>query len=194
MLNMSTFARTRFALTAAAGCAFAQGTVVAGGLNNPRGLAFGPDGALYVAEAGAGGSGPCGGPLPVCFGLTGSIARIDVQTGAPQRITTGLPSLAVFGVPGFPPGGAAIGPSDIAVFAGHGEAFVDIAFLPNGSLCVLEIFNGDIVRVASDGTRTVVAAGLVAPGGMTVGPDGALYGTNSGIFQGVGEVRRIVVP
>ena len=31
-------------------------TVVASGLNNPRGLAFGPGGALYVAEGGTGGT------------------------------------------------------------------------------------------------------------------------------------------
>jgi hypothetical protein len=30
-------------------------TVVASGLDGPRGLKFGPDGALYVAEAGRGG-------------------------------------------------------------------------------------------------------------------------------------------
>src|SRR5262245_36015808 len=33
-------------------------TVVMSGLDNPRGLAFGPEGGLYVAEAGRGGGGP----------------------------------------------------------------------------------------------------------------------------------------
>jgi hypothetical protein len=35
-------------------------TVVMSGLDNPRSLAFGPEGALYVAEADRGGAGPCG--------------------------------------------------------------------------------------------------------------------------------------
>lgn len=33
-------------------------SVVMSGLDNPRGLAFGPEGALYVVEAGRGGNGP----------------------------------------------------------------------------------------------------------------------------------------
>jgi glucose/arabinose dehydrogenase len=33
--------------------------VIMSGLDNPRGLALGPEGALYVVEAGRGGTGPC---------------------------------------------------------------------------------------------------------------------------------------
>src|SRR5919108_5761738 len=69
--------------------------VVARGLNNPRGIAFGPDGALYVAEAGAGGAGPClTGPEgeQVCFGSSGAVTR--VWRGTQHRVQGGLPSLA----------------------------------------------------------------------------------------------------
>src|ERR671935_2431199 len=56
----------------------ADGEVVMSELHNPRGLTFGPDGALYVAEAGTGGAGPC---LIVvatqyCYGPTGSVSRL----------------------------------------------------------------------------------------------------------------------
>jgi hypothetical protein len=44
----------------------------------------------------------------------------------------------------------------------------------------------------ADGTRTVIASNLVKPGGITIGPDGALYVTNRSIFPGIGEVVRIV--
>ena len=83
--------------------------VVARGLDNPRGLAFGPDGALYVAESGRGGAGPCqGGPEgETCFGRSGAVTRI--RYGHQKRIATGLPSLAGRD------GGEATGPSDVAV-------------------------------------------------------------------------------
>ena len=54
-------------------------TTVASGLANPRGLNFGPDGALYVAEAGSGGSGPCilgSDGLVKCYGTTGAVTKI----------------------------------------------------------------------------------------------------------------------
>jgi hypothetical protein len=87
-------------------------TVVMSGLNNPRGLAFGPGGWLYVAEAGSGGSGAClqirGGDQ--CVGATGSVSRWK-QGRTPQRVATGLPSYAPQVSP--PPDGAT-GPHDIA--------------------------------------------------------------------------------
>ena len=87
--------------------------VVATGLDNPRGLSFGPDGALYVAEAGRGGTSPLclpdtAPPFPLtrCLGPTGAITRVSgllVQ----QRVVTNLPSVAG------PTGAQAAGPSDV---------------------------------------------------------------------------------
>lgn len=86
--------------------------VIASGLDNPRGLAFGPGGALFVAEAGRGGTSELCLPNPEnpeqqqCYGATGSITQIT-GIGVHQRVLTGLPSIAVAG------GAAAIGPHDI---------------------------------------------------------------------------------
>src|SRR4051812_45986454 len=68
--------------------------VVASGLDNPRQLSFGKHGELYIAEAGAGGSGPCvdtpeGGTA--CFGLSGAITR--VMADHQRRVVKRLPSL-----------------------------------------------------------------------------------------------------
>jgi len=78
------------------------------GLDNPRGLALGPDGTVYVAEAGRGGDGPCvPGPFgEACYGPSGAITR--VRHGRQERIVTGLSSFAT------PDGGLAFGPHDIA--------------------------------------------------------------------------------
>src|SRR5688500_7757987 len=99
-----------------------QVTVVAKGLDNPRGLDIGGQGALYVTEAGRGGSGPCvTGPegAPSCFGLTGAVTRVDVDEGTQARIASGLPSLAGQG------GGDAFGPSDISL-RGHRKGHLTI--------------------------------------------------------------------
>ena len=69
-------------------------TVMASGLYEPRGLAWGPEGHLVVTETGAPPpvcrqTGPPAYPT-VCFGLTGSVA--DVSSGTPVRIVTGLAS------------------------------------------------------------------------------------------------------
>src|ERR1044072_1597878 len=54
-------------------------TTVAVGLDNPRGLTFGPDGSLFVAEAGRGGAGPCiTGPEGGTgwFGISGALTTL----------------------------------------------------------------------------------------------------------------------
>ena len=70
-------------------------TPVASGLDNPRGLAFGPNGALYVAEAGQGGNDFCfdhAGFGHACAGMSGAVTRL--WNGKQERILQGLPSLA----------------------------------------------------------------------------------------------------
>jgi hypothetical protein len=55
--------------------------VIASGLDNPHGLAFGPEGALDVVEAGRGSDGPCTPFEPFgdgsCFGLIGAVTCIS---------------------------------------------------------------------------------------------------------------------
>lgn len=120
-----------FVLIATLSAAPAQAAdVVATGLNNPRGITISPDGSLYVAEAGTGGNGPCipssDGTTP-CFGTTGSITRINLRTGAQERVATGFPSLAG------PDGGGAIGPAGIS-FQGQGNGYITIGLGANPAL------------------------------------------------------------
>lgn len=98
--------------------------VVASGLDNPRGLAFSPNGSLYVAEAGEGGDN-CFFPDPgdptfeLCSGATGAITEINLRKGTQTRVATGLPSHA------HPDGFEGTGPTDIA-FQGRGNGYVPI--------------------------------------------------------------------
>ena len=72
-------------------------------------------------------------------------------------------------VPGQPP----------TLFASGLTSITSLAFGPDGSLYATEFAPGDVVRIAPDGTRTLLAAGaLHDPGGIAVAPDGAVFVTN----------------
>jgi sugar lactone lactonase YvrE len=65
-----------------------QAKVVATGLNNPRAIAIGPDGAVYVAEAGKAGPTCLDKKKEQCIAFSGSVTRI--KDGKSQRVVTGL--------------------------------------------------------------------------------------------------------
>jgi hypothetical protein len=83
------------------------------------------------------------------------------------------------------------------------KSIIDMAFARDGTLYVLQYASspsglggpGQIVKVAPNGTRTVLQTGttLQQPAGVAIGPsDGTLYVTNKTITPGGGEVLRIV--
>jgi hypothetical protein len=100
------------------------------------------------------------------------------------------------GVP-FPEGAATVWRWDGTRMTPYAEgltAAIDLDFGPDGSLYVVEMrsvigLSGRVLRLARDGTRTVVADGLDFPTGIAVG-DRALYVTNHGTSPGIGEVLR----
>ncbi len=120
-------------LLAGVGAAHAapQVDVIARGLNNPRGIAFAPNGQLFVTEARSGGNGKCivgGDGGTNCYGETGALTRIDPSgVNPPVRVISGLPSLAATG------GFGAIGPHAIA-FLGTGNGQLVLGLGADGSV------------------------------------------------------------
>lgn len=130
-------------------------SVFATGLENPRGLKFGPDKKLYVAEGGTGGTNPvvgCAnvpGAGPYLGSQTGGrISRIDAQ-GRRTTVTDSLPSSQTAPIPSPLISGVA----DVAFIQGKMYALLAGAGCSHG---VRHVPNG-IVRIHHDGTWRMVA-------------------------------------
>src|SRR3990170_2309953 len=116
-MKLFAVASIAFAALLAAGIAVAPataqtgpsaGTLLAGELLNPRGITLGPDGMLYVAEAGEGGDEEITvGPFTFQNGHTGRISKIDPASADRTTVADGLPSNSheEFGT---------VGPTDVA--------------------------------------------------------------------------------
>jgi hypothetical protein len=163
-------------------------TVIATGFNRPRGLRFGPDGGLYVAEAGSGGTtapsattsygGLClkAGPeiVPTGTGYSGRISRVDTA-GRRTTVVDNLPSTNVIG--------DVVGPADVEFLNGVLYGLID-----SGCNYGQRDVPGGIIQVANNGTwnlydltrfvDTHPPATLADPGDFV--PDGDWYSLTSG--------------
>jgi hypothetical protein len=94
-------------------------TVVASGLDSPRHLSVGPDGAIYVAEGGhiISGCTIATTGTPSCLSTNGAIGRL--AGGSFTTVTSGLPSVATPANPPTIPFDSASGPSSVAYVNGQ---------------------------------------------------------------------------
>lgn len=162
--------------------------VVASGLDNPRGLDVGRFGAIYVAEAGRGGAGPCiPGPegTPVCTGATGAVTK--VWLGKQRRVLTGLPSTGNQGT-----GAAATGPQDISLSGFGAYLAVGLGANPDAraDLGPLGPRFGRLYRVSPFGRVRAVADLAAYEGANDPDGNGADSNPNSVVAR---PARQIVV-
>ncbi len=127
--KLSAFTFFSVCLATVAGTTTAQAaslTTIVSGVSNARGVSFGPDGSLYVAEPGVGGDGNCQPSpstffQPICAGNTGSIVKVGTD-GKQERIFQNFESLAEQ-----PSGNQGAGPAALE-FDSYGNAYLLTGF------------------------------------------------------------------
>jgi hypothetical protein len=98
-------------------------TLVAGGLDSPRGVEF-FKGKLMVAEAGHGGKNCIEGTPKICFGRTSQISRVNTTTGTHTVVVDHLFSAAEFFGPHDP--GSSLGASGLSARDGKLMAIIQV--------------------------------------------------------------------
>ena len=183
----------------------ATNEVVASGLNNPRGMSFGPDGNLYVLESGQGtaSNDPNVATAPdIPFipgvvsergGYTGAITRIDLNSreGGQERIFTGLASFREYNpvtgedrVISIGPNGFTITPDGtVYVASGGGLAPATAASIAPFSDLTRGLVRVDGLFDANPADAKLTAVFDSVSYGAANGPDGAttLFNTQSNL-------------
>ena len=152
-------------------------TEVMSGLVTPRGLALGPDGGLYVAEAGRGGTGPSiilGSGNEAFLGASSAVSRL--LNGVQERVLDGLPSVAQSS------GYEANGLQQIA-FDSSGQAFglFGLGGNPadrNTQLGTEGSVLGTIARLPLNGAGSLQAVADISGHELTANPDGTTVDSN----------------
>jgi hypothetical protein len=156
VLHADTPARPDGSKRGAAGPTMATYATYATGLTNPRGLTFGPDGNLYVAEAGVGGGQTPADIDPGCpdmvnvfspftAGYSGRVIRV-LADGTTEIVADGLPSVTDNTLTNF-------GPTDLAFIGGTLYVLIELG----GCSHALPEDLPAILRVNPDGSTTNVA-------------------------------------
>jgi sugar lactone lactonase YvrE len=153
-----------------------------GEVSNPFGIAAIGD-ALYVSDSAANDL------LEVRAGAVGLLATfphtVEDDQSVPDALAAGSDGALYVGE--YTGGDQAHGTARIwrvvpgqapTLFATGLTSITALAFGPDRSLYAAEFDRGDVVRIAPDGSRSVVVRHLHYPGGLAVAPDGTLYVSN----------------
>lgn len=161
-LNLMTALTSVALVTGVIDDAFGQGapgprvSTYATGLTNPRGMTFGPDGSLYVAEAGTGGTQTPADIDPSCpvnvnvfspytAGYSGRVTRV-LANGTTETVADNLPSMTDVTAVSY-------GPTDVAFVGGTLYVLIEMG----GCSHALPEDLPAILRVNPDGSTTSVA-------------------------------------